>query len=128
MSAPQQLGFAEMALPPISRAKRMRNAHAAADLGIGRSADSAEREIPGWIAKAVEAVGQFARGQHGMFTMETCRWVLQQTLEQPRELRSWGQVTKQAKAAGFIEATNQVSPTHSSNGSPKPMWRRGPKA
>lgn len=123
-----QLGFPTMALPPISRSKHMRHARTAADRGIGRSADTAEREIPGWIAKAVAAVGVFARGQHGMFTMETCRWVIQQNLEQPNELRSWGQVTQQARKAGFIVKTNQSSPAYSSNGSPKPMWKKGPSA
>ncbi len=123
-----QLSFDTMALPPLSRQKRLRNARIAADRAIGQSADSAEREIPGWIAKAVAAVGVFARGQHSLFTMETCRWVIQQNLEQPNELRSWGQVTRQAKAAGFIVVTRESSPTHSSNGSLKPMYRRGPAA
>ena len=37
-------------------------------------------------------------------------------------------VTRQAKAAGIIEQTKVYAPCASSNGSPKPMYRRGAKA
>lgn len=107
----------------------MRHAHTAADRGMGHAADSAEHEIPGWIDAAVKRVGEFARHQHGMFTIEDCRQVLAgQGLEQPRALRSWGTVTRQAIKRGLILKTNRGAPAVSSNGSLKPLYRRGPSA
>lgn len=123
-----QLAFPSMALPPVPRAKRMRHALTAADHGIERSAGSADDASPGWTERAVERVREFARGQAGFFTIEQARWVLQQSMEQPPELRAWGAVTRMAMARGFIEKTNTRAPAYSSNGSEKPMWKKGRNA
>jgi hypothetical protein len=128
VSAPAQLSFEAMALPPISRAKRMRHALIAADRGIDKSASSADTTVPGWTERAVERVRVFARAQAGFFTIEQCRWVLEQEMEQPPELRAWGSVTRMALGRGFIEKTSSRAPAYSSNGSEKPMYRRGSRA
>jgi hypothetical protein len=62
--------------------------------------------------------------------MEICRGVieLQKSVPAPPDLRAWGAATLAAARAGFIERTNTYHPAVSSNGSPKPCYRRGPKA
>lgn len=123
----RQFGFTEFEIEP-TRAVRIRNAHAVADSAIARVADSAERAVPGWAKAALELVRVFARNQDGLFTIEQCRWVVQRQIDAPPDLRAWGVVTRMASARGFIERTNRSAPAYSSNGSDRPLYRRGDKA
>lgn len=108
---------------PDHRAGRMR-----ADMGIDRVTEATERHSPDWVNKALERLRAFARGQHGLFTIEQARAVLESELPEPSDARIWGAVTRQAKTAGIIERTKLYAPCASSNGSPKPMYRRGAMA
>ncbi len=105
---------------PDHRAGRMR-----ANMGIERVGEATERNSPEWLGKALDRLRVFARNQHGLFTIEQARAVLEGELPEPSDARVWGAVTRQAKSAGIIEKTKVFAPCASSNGSPKPMYRRG---
>jgi hypothetical protein len=108
--------------PASARAK----GHAMGDL----AAEKTERLVdPYWCEKAVYRVRVFSRHQSGVFTIEMARSVLQAELPAPTDLRAWGRVTRMARDREFIEAVRgSYFPATSSNGSPKQVYRRGPKA
>jgi len=61
-----------------------------------------------------------------MFTIEMVRSVVGSEIDPPTDLRAWGHVTRRAVAEKLIERVPKTfSPAASSNGSPKPMYRRG---
>lgn len=101
-----------------------RAANARADRGISRAIDHAERSIPGWTDMALEALRQWVSKQTDAFTIEQARAAIASSVERPPELRSWGAVTRAAKNRGLI-VLDGVAPAASSNGSPKPTYRRG---
>jgi hypothetical protein len=108
---------------PIVRASQR------AAAGMDRVRDAVESESPGWMDAALDAVRRFASTQHGLFTAEQMRSVIQAELPPTTRLRVWGPVTKAAVAAGFIEPVRGMfAPAASSNGSVRQMYRRGPKA
>lgn len=111
-------------LPEVKRARA--KGHAMGDL----AAEKTEREVdPEWTEKAVAGVRKFARYQGGVFTIEMARGVLQAELPEPTDLRAWGRVTRMARDREFIEPVRgSYFPATSSNGSPKQVYRRGPKA
>lgn len=89
----------------------------------------ADRTAPGWSERALEALARFARNQHTVFTIEMARSVIAAEIDPPHDLRAWGAITSKAAAAGFIERVRgSTAPAVSSNGSPKPLYRKGPKA
>lgn len=107
----------------------MQGARKRADEGIQQAADATERRVEGWCEMACEKLREFARGQSLPFTIELARGHFEKTLPEPHDLRSWGQVTRMATARGFIEKMHgQYFAAASSNGSPKPVYRRGPQA
>lgn len=98
-----------------------------ADLGAERAASKADRLDPGWCDQAAEEIRAFARQAVADFTVEQAR----ATCTPPPEgaaLRAWGHVTRRATSLGYIERTGAYAPAASSNGSPKPLYRRGPRA
>lgn len=122
--------------PDTSRAaarnRAMQDARARANEGMQRAADRADREGPEWVAAAVQAVQRFARGQTpgAMFTVEQMRLALELAgLPKPTDGRAWGIVTRMVKTAGYLERVKGLMfPAASSNGSEKPVYRRGAKA
>jgi hypothetical protein len=100
------------------------------DLGAERAAGKAERVAPGWIARTVEAVRYLAkiRPADAPFTIEQVRVTLGSTVPEPPDGRAWGHVTRRAVALAIIEPTGGYAPAASSNGSPKRLYRRGPRA
>lgn len=99
--------------------------HAAAE----RCADKADRLAPGWIESAVEGLRRFAAHQRCFFTIEAARAVVASELPPVGELRAWGRVTQLAVKRGFIERVKGgYAPAASSNGSEKPLYRRGAQA
>lgn len=100
-----------------------------ADAGISRAARKAGKLEHGWVASTVEEVRAFVRAQPAtaLFTIEDAR-VACRPMPMGADARAWGQVTRRAKALGIISPTNQMKPAASSNGSPKPLYRRGPHA
>lgn len=103
------------------------------DLGVESSASRAERTAPGWIENAVEAVRSVVSQRFvielmdGCFTIEMIReWAEIGGLPKPSDARAWGHVARRAVALGIIERIpNAYAPAASSNGSPKPLYRRG---
>ena len=108
---------------PIVRASQRATA------GMERVRDAVEAECPGWMDVALDAVRRFAAVQSvGLFTAEGMRSVIGAELPPTTRLRVWGPLIKKAIAAGYIVHSRQYAPAASSNGSPKPLYRRGPKA
>lgn len=100
-----------------------------ADLGIARAADKAESVEPGWCERACEAVRRFAAsGVHPEFTMEMARGWIARDLVEPTDCRAWGRVTRMARDRGYIAETGRYWPAASSNGAPKPVYRKGSAA
>lgn len=104
-------------------------ARAKADVAIQRVADATERSEPGWCETACERLREFARAQSGVFTVELARMAFAKDLPAPGDLRAWGQVTRMATSRGYIDRVHgEFFSAASSNGSPKPVYRRGPNA
>jgi hypothetical protein len=94
-----------------------------------RCADKADRENPGWLESAVEALRRFASHQAGAFTIEMAREVIADELLEPSDKRAWGHVTRQAVKRDFIKRVpGAFAPAASSHASQKPMYRKGAKA
>jgi hypothetical protein len=94
-----------------------------------RCADRADRHHPGWIEEAVAALRTFARNQPLLFTIEQAREVIGNEVAEPSDKRAWGQCTRLAIKREFIKRVpGATAPAASSHASPKPMYRRGPKA
>lgn len=99
------------------------------DLGIERAADKAERNAPGWVDDAVDAIRLvFARFPTVEMTVEVARTYAMQNygFKAPEgvDLRAWGQVTRRAVKLGYIERVpDKFQAAASSNCSPKPVYR-----
>lgn len=91
------------------------------------AADRAERIESDWIQIAVNGIRAFARRANKPFTIEQAR---QHCIATPggADARAWGSITVQAVRAGYIEKTGRFEAARSSNGSLKPLYRRGRKA
>lgn len=117
---------------PPSRAQARRQALAAAqaraELGMNRAARRACRLHAGWCAEALEALRRFAAGQAGFWTIEMARAVIEQEIKPPVDGRAWVRTTQDALRLGYIVKTDKTLPSASSNGAPKPCFKRGPKA
>lgn len=117
----------------LTRAQARRAALAAAraraDLGMERAAGAVQRDMPGWVEDAVDALRRFVRSQVGVFSIEQARAVIGPELPEVVEQRVWGKVTQLAAQRGFIAPVARTFiPAASSNGCPKPAWKRGPNA
>lgn len=106
---------------------------ARADQGIERAASHAERVLPGWCDRAAEAVRQalLRTRLDDTFTIEQLRGAIATAdllpLPDPPDARAWGHVTRRAVKLGYVERLpGQYRAAVSSNGSPKPLYRRGP--
>lgn len=102
-----------------------------AQLGMSRAELGVEALHPGWCLLAVDAVRRAAKQQAGVFSFEALRLVIEQQggLARPPELRVWGVICRRAAKAGFIELVpGKSARALSSNGAPKPAWKRGSKA
>ena len=104
-------------------------AKARAQLGMDRAGGAAEQDTPGWIEEAIAALRRFVRAQVGVFSIEQARSVIGPELPEVAELRVWGKVTQVAVLRGVIAPVPRTFiPAASSNGAPKPAWKRGPNA
>jgi hypothetical protein len=112
-----------------STAPARREARERRDEAIKKVGDAADRRNADWCNKACEALRQFARKQAGVWTIELARAQFEKNLPAPGELRAWGRVTQMAVRKGYIERVpGQFFAAASSHNSPKPVWKRGPKA
>lgn len=100
--------------------------------GIERAAEHAERVLPGWCDRAAEAVRQALQRTRmdDAFTIEQVRGAIATAdllPEDPPDGRAWGHVTRRAVKLGYVERLpGQYRAAVSSNGSPKPLYRKGP--
>ena len=116
-------------------AETMVAARARATVGIGRAASRAERATSDWVARAADVLRMGACMLHAQgplwaeFTVEKIRTMSGNAVPAPPDERSWGAATRVAKNRGYIEPIpGKFDPAASSNGSPKQVYRKGPKA
>lgn len=119
--------------PELTRAQARRNAlqaaEARAQLGMDRAGGAVEFDMPGWIEQAIDALRRFAATQAGVFSIEQARSVIAPELPAVPELRVWGKVVQTASQRGVIASVSRTFiAAASSNGAPKPAWKRGPNA
>jgi hypothetical protein len=101
-----------------------------ADLGVERAARAAERRVTEWVSKAAQALKTGAAILHlkgtEEFTIERLRDLVQGSVPKPPDGRAWGSATRYAATCGYIERIpGHFAPAASSNGSPKPLYRKG---
>ena len=79
-----------------------------------------------WVEEALYLVGLYAASEFTpSFTIEQLReWMVPSVLRAPHDSRAWGTVTRQAVARGIIVRTGGYRAAVSSNGSPKPLYRK----
>lgn len=94
--------------------------------GMKRAADHADNDSPGWTERAYQALRSYVEGRlHSeTFTIEQAREVAGLLVDEPPDGRAWGAVTQRAIRAGLIVRTGEYAPAASSNGSPKPLYRK----
>ena len=93
---------------------------------ISSTLAAADRTAPGWSERAYDAIRRFAAGQAGAFTIEMLREVVAAEIDPPHDLRAWGPITKKAMRKDVIQLVRgATAPAASSNGSPKPLYKRG---
>lgn len=122
------LGGAEPVPMKRKQRKRKPGGHEAGRIGMQRAAERAEREQPGWEELAIEAVRQcvLAMPAGTEFIIENVRARLDGILPPPTELRAWGSATRALRRLNIIERVpGKVAPAMSSNGTEKPVYRRG---
>lgn len=96
-----------------------------AKTGMERAIQHADREEPGWSSDALVMFTREVRVRTEAFTVEQIRMAIEPALPKPPDLRSWGSITQTAIKRGVIVKTGEYAPAASSNGSPKPLYRRG---
>lgn len=98
--------------------------------GMQRAIDHANRVVPDWSTKALEALRREVRVRSAdeKFTIEQLRVVVDPLIEKPADARAWGHVTQQAIKRNVIVKTNSYAPAASSNGAPKMLYVRGTAA
>ena len=99
-----------------------------ARIGMERVSQAVEKECPGWMDIALDAIRRFAGGNPGTFTAERMRTVLEPELPPTDRLRIWGPLVQAAIRKGYIRPTKGYAPAASSNGSPKRLYSRGANA
>ena len=94
--------------------------------GMQRAADHADDTAPGWTDRAYAALESYVDGRlvTETFTIEQAREVAGLLVDEPPDGRAWGAVTQRAIRAGLIEWTGDFARAASSNGSPKPVYRK----
>ena len=110
-------------------------ARARGDVGVERSARRAEKASPEWVKKAADLlrVGSIILNAQGPlfaeFTVEQVRLLVNKALPAPPDARAWCAPTPAAFCWGFIEPIKgKYRAAASSNGAPKQVYRKGPKA
>ena len=113
-----------------ARTRALADARARGELGMHRAAAKADRVNSEWCTLALEALRKFAAGTPGFFTIEQARSVIEAdpSFPKPTDGRAWGFPVVSAIKAGYVVKTRHTAPAASSNGSPKPLFTRGPAA
>lgn len=95
-----------------------------AERGMQAAVDHANAVESEWSGQALGLLVAFARQVGRPFLIEEARkWAEDNGLPPPPDARSWGAVTRRAKAKRRIEKTSGAAAAASSNCSLKPLWR-----
>lgn len=121
-------GAPEVPIWSMGKAPKPRTVKAKADAAVEAVSTGNEKLNPGWHAKAVELVREFAKANEPGWTIERAREVVGDLLPEPTDARAWGSVTRTLMRRRYIERTGDAAPADSSNGSIKPTYQRGPEA
>lgn len=99
-------------------------ARAAADEGMGRALQRAERDVPAWGDLALQWLRRYAETHQefpGWFvTSESSR---DPKFPAPANSKAWGAIWKQAQRLGIIEATGRTKPHPARHGCPAAIWK-----
>lgn len=77
-----------------------------------------------WIAYACDKFRRWAKRKPGRVgTIEVFRAELGERIEEPLDLRWWGNVSRALAREGVIQKTGEYWLARSSHLSPKPVWR-----
>lgn len=100
---------------------------AAAEEGMARAADHAEREHEGWKAEAYGYIVLFARSNMGrdFLAEEIAPWAAERGCPTPPDKRAWGAIIQRAGRNAVIEQTGLAAKNRlSGNDSTwRPLWR-----
>ena len=103
------------------------SAKAARDKGHAAGDACARKAGSDWVEEALCLVRLYAASEFTeLFTIEQARnWMVPAVLRAPHDARAWGTVTRLAVSRGIIIRTGGYRAAVSSNGSPKPLYRKG---
>lgn len=73
--------------------------------GLIRAAARTERAVDGWVDLAVDKLREFAEAANDPFTIEQARASFEASIPAPKDLRSFGAVTRKAR---HLEIIRQV--------------------
>lgn len=95
--------------------------------GMNRAVSHANRVVDKWSDIARNAVINFLKSKDDdyLFIIEDVRSEIDNKIPPPPDLRSWGSVTQSLVRHHDIEATDLFRKAASSNGSPKPVYKKG---
>lgn len=95
-----------------------------AEIGMQRAVDHANRVESEWSGQALGLLVAFAKQARRPFLIEEARAYAEKNgLPLPPDARSWGAVTRRAKAKRRITKTGGGAAAASSNASLKPLWQ-----
>jgi hypothetical protein len=99
-----------------------------AKAGMTAAVEHADRVVPLWSERALAELRRSVRVREEPFTIEQVRLAIACSVESPTDERAWGAVTQMAIKRAIIVKTGEYAAAASSNGSPKPLYRKGPGA
>jgi hypothetical protein len=89
--------------------------------GMHAAQAHAERQQPGWTELALAFLQRFPLAE---FIAEDVAKAARGFLPDPPDSRAWGAVFNTARRRKLIEKTGAYRGAVTSNGSPKPVWRK----
>ena len=92
--------------------------------GMEQAAAHADREEPGWTDRALGFLLVYGDLQAEFISEDVARWAHANGLPDPTDSRAWGAVFNRASRRGLIHKTGGFRAAVTSNGSPKPVWRK----
>jgi hypothetical protein len=105
-----------------TRSSQLAAAHEAANEGMQRALDAAERRDIDWPDAALSFLHNYAR-THAEFTMEEATAEANRLgYGSPSDERAWGSIVRRAAIRGYIRNTHRTRPRIKGHGSPGIIW------